>query len=110
MVSNIYIYTSYIPNYFYIDSLLDATINSDTIHLSKCRPALSEDDTIVEELQSTKDGSNGSCNQDTLKANRNGAGHHKLNNGNGNGKANNRPKVATILRNPSMRDREVLCE
>ncbi|XP_017074532.1 protein sprint isoform X2 [Drosophila eugracilis] len=85
----------------------DATINSDTIHLSKCRPALSEDDTIIEELQSTKDGSNGSCNQDTLKANRNGAGHHKLNN---NGKANpSRPKVATILRNPSMRDREVLC-
>ncbi|XP_039500862.1 protein sprint isoform X3 [Drosophila santomea] len=90
----------------------DATINSDTIHLSKCRPALSEDDTIIEELQSTKDGSNGSCNQDTLKANRNGAGHHKPNNtGNtNNGKANNsRPKVATILRNPSMRDREVLC-
>ncbi|EDX16540.1 GD24547 [Drosophila simulans] len=87
----------------------DATINSDTIHLSKCRPALSEDDTIIEELQSTKDGSNGSCNQDTLKANRNGAGHHKPNN-TGNGKANSRPKVATILRNPSMRDREVLCE
>ncbi|KAH8287693.1 hypothetical protein KR054_011728 [Drosophila jambulina] len=86
----------------------DATINSDTIHLSKCRPALSEDDTIVEELQSTKDGSNGSCNQDTLKANRNnGAGHqHNL----GHNKASNsRPKVATILRNPSMRDREVLC-
>ncbi|XP_016942243.2 protein sprint isoform X4 [Drosophila suzukii] len=86
----------------------DATINSDTIHLSKCRPALSEDDTIIEELQSTKDGSNGSCNQDTLKANRNGAGHQKLNN-TGNGKTNGRPKVATILRNPSMRDREVLC-
>ncbi|XP_050745370.1 protein sprint isoform X3 [Drosophila biarmipes] len=86
----------------------DATINSDTIHLSKCRPALSEDDTIIEELQSTKDGSTGSCNQDTLKANRNGAGHQKLSNG-GNGKANSRPKVATILRNPSMRDREVLC-
>ncbi|XP_017002250.3 protein sprint isoform X1 [Drosophila takahashii] len=87
----------------------DATINSDTIHLSKCRPALSEDDTIAEELQSTKDGSNGSCNQDTLKANRNGgAGHHKPNNTT-NGKANSRPKVATILRNPSMRDREVLC-
>ncbi|KAH8421465.1 hypothetical protein KR009_008556, partial [Drosophila setifemur] len=84
----------------------DATINSDTIHLSKCRPALSEDDTIIEELQSTKDGSNSSCNQDTLKANRNGAGHHhshmnKANQG--------RQKVATILRNPSMRDREVLC-
>uniref|UniRef100_A0A6P4FNN2 Protein sprint isoform X1 n=1 Tax=Drosophila rhopaloa TaxID=1041015 RepID=A0A6P4FNN2_DRORH len=86
----------------------DATINSDTIHLSKCRPALSEDDTIIEELQSTKDGSNSSCNQDTLKANRNGAGHHKPNNA-GNGKGNSRPKVATILRNPSMRDREVLC-
>ncbi|XP_017035272.1 protein sprint isoform X1 [Drosophila kikkawai] len=87
----------------------DATINSDTIHLSKCRPALSEDDTIVEELQSTKDGS--SSNQDTLKANRNaggGAGHHH--NLNHNNKASNsRPKVATILRNPSMRDREVLC-
>ncbi|XP_043661159.1 protein sprint isoform X4 [Drosophila teissieri] len=90
----------------------DATINSDTIHLSKCRPALSEDDTIIEELQSTKDGSNGSCNQDTLKANRHGAGHHKPNNtgSTSNGKANSsRPKVATILRNPSMRDREVLC-
>ncbi|KAH8238340.1 hypothetical protein KR032_004299, partial [Drosophila birchii] len=86
----------------------DATINSDTIHLSKCRPALSEDDTIVEELQSTKDGSNGSCNQDTLKANRNGgAGHHH--NLNHNKASNSRPKVATILRNPSMRDREVLC-
>ncbi|XP_020805788.1 protein sprint isoform X2 [Drosophila serrata] len=87
----------------------DATINSDTIHLSKCRPALSEDDTIVEELQSTKDGSNGSCNQDTLKANRNGggAGHHQ--NLNHNKASNSRPKVATILRNPSMRDREVLC-
>ncbi|XP_017119336.1 protein sprint isoform X3 [Drosophila elegans] len=87
----------------------DATINSDTIHLSKCRPALSEDDTIIEELQSTKDGSNASCNQDTLKANRNGAGHHKPNNAGHNGKANSRTKVATILRNPSMRDREVLC-
>ncbi|KAH8306581.1 hypothetical protein KR018_002850, partial [Drosophila ironensis] len=89
----------------------DATINSDTIHLSKCRPALSEDDTIIEELQSTKDGSNSSCNQDTLKASRTGAGHHnhQNGNGNGNGKASGRPKVATILRNPSMRDREVLC-
>lgn len=86
-------------------SLADATMNSDTIHLSKCRPALSEDDTIVEEFSSTKDGSNSSCNQDTLKANKN---HHN-GNGNGNGKAI-RPKVATILRNPSMRDREILCK
>ncbi|EDW29727.1 GL14882 [Drosophila persimilis] len=87
----------------------DTTLNSDTIHLSKCRPALSEDDTIVEELSSTKDGSTSSCNQDTLKANRNGAGHHNHNNCSG--KATSRPKVATILRNPSMRDRdrEVLC-
>ncbi|XP_041447850.1 protein sprint isoform X1 [Drosophila obscura] len=89
----------------------DTTLNSDTIHLSKCRPALSEDDTIVEELSSTKDGSNSSCNQDTLKANRNGAGHHNHNHNHNNcsAKANSRPKVATILRNPSMRDREVLC-
>ncbi|XP_034671395.1 protein sprint isoform X2 [Drosophila subobscura] len=85
----------------------DTTLNSDTIHLSKCRPALSEDDTIFEELSSTKDGSHSSCNQDTLKANRNGAGHHNHNNCSG--KATSRPKVATILRNPSMRDREVLC-
>ncbi|SPP89245.1 protein sprint isoform X3 [Drosophila guanche] len=85
----------------------DTTLNSDTIHLSKCRPALSEDDTIVEELSSTKDVSHSCCNQDTLKANRNGAGHHNHNNCSG--KATSRPKVATILRNPSMRDREVLC-
>lgn len=84
----------------------DATINSDTIHLSKCRPALSEDDTIVEEYSSTKDGSNSSCNQDTLKANRNATSAGA---GSNNNKAL-RPKVATILRNPSMRDREILCE
>ncbi|KAM8718465.1 hypothetical protein ACLKA7_001641 [Drosophila subpalustris] len=91
----------------------DATMNSDTIHLSKCRPALSEDDTIIEEFSSTKDGSNNSCNQDTLKANKNGnsvgAGAGSNNNINNNSKAI-RPKVATILRNPSMRDREILCE
>lgn len=82
-------------------------MNSDTIHLSKCRSALSEDDTIVEEFSSTKDGgSNSSCNQDTLKANKNG---HNNNNNSNNGKAI-RPKVATILRNPSMRDREILCK
>ncbi|EDW00152.1 GH12710, partial [Drosophila grimshawi] len=83
----------------------DATINSDTIHLSKCRPALSEDDTIIEEFSSTKDGSNSSCNQDTLKANKNGTSAGA---GTNNNKAI-RPKVATILRNPSMRDREILC-
>ncbi|XP_054730490.1 protein sprint isoform X1 [Anastrepha obliqua] len=64
----------------------DATIASDTIHFSKCRPVVSEDDTIIEEL-STKE-----SNQDTLKAK----------------KCNGRQKVATILRNPSMRDREIL--
>ncbi|KAM7346393.1 src homology 2 domain-containing protein sprint isoform 2-T2 [Cochliomyia hominivorax] len=64
----------------------DTTLTSDTIHLSKCRPALSEDDTIIEEL-STKDLNN----QDTLKP--------KKSNG----------KHATILRNPSIRDREILC-
>uniref|UniRef100_A0A0K8UX27 Protein sprint n=1 Tax=Bactrocera latifrons TaxID=174628 RepID=A0A0K8UX27_BACLA len=64
----------------------DATITSDTIHFSKCRPVVSEDDTIIEEL-STKE-----SNQDTLKAK----------------KSNSRQKVATILRNPSMRDREIL--
>ncbi|XP_036339561.1 protein sprint isoform X2 [Rhagoletis pomonella] len=64
----------------------DTTIASDTIHFSKCRPVVSEDDTIIEEL-STKE----SC-QDTLKAK----------------KCNGRQKVATILRNPSMRDREIL--
>ncbi|XP_017870792.1 PREDICTED: protein sprint isoform X3 [Drosophila arizonae] len=89
----------------------DATINSDTIHLSKCRPALSEDDTIIEEFSSTKDGSTSSCNQDTLKANKNGtsAGAGSNNNNNNNSKQAMRPKVATILRNPSMRDREILC-
>lgn len=66
--------------------LLDTTITSDTIHFSKCRPVVSEDDTIIEEL-STKE-----SNQDTLKAK----------------KSNSRQKVATILRNPSMRDREIL--
>ncbi|XP_037936204.1 protein sprint-like [Teleopsis dalmanni] len=64
----------------------DNTLNSDTIHLSKCRPVVSEDDTIIEEL-STKE-----LNQDTLKA-----------------RKGNRQKVATILRHPSIRDREVLC-
>ncbi|XP_037812927.1 protein sprint isoform X2 [Lucilia sericata] len=64
----------------------DTTINSDTIHLSKCRPALSEDDTIIEEL-STKDLNN----QDTLKPKKSSGKH------------------ATILRNPSIRDREILC-
>ncbi|XP_023158949.1 protein sprint isoform X2 [Ceratitis capitata] len=64
----------------------DATLTSDTIHFSKCRPVVSEDDTIIEEL-STKE-----SNQDTLKAK----------------KSNGRQKVATILRNPSMRDREIL--
>ncbi|XP_036227060.2 protein sprint isoform X2 [Bactrocera oleae] len=64
----------------------DTTITSDTIHFSKCRPVVSEDDTIIEEL-STKE-----SNQDTLKAK----------------KSNSRQKVATILRNPSMRDREIL--
>ncbi|XP_058978975.1 protein sprint isoform X2 [Musca domestica] len=64
----------------------DATINSDTIHLSKCRPVLSEDDTIIEEL-STKE-LNG---QDTLKPKKTSGKH------------------ATILRNPSIRDREILC-
>ncbi|XP_030381882.1 protein sprint isoform X2 [Scaptodrosophila lebanonensis] len=79
----------------------EMTLTSDTIHLSKCPPAVSEDDTIVEELNSTKDGSHSgsSCNQDTLKANKNGASNNKV----------CRPKVATILRNPSMRDREILC-
>ncbi|XP_023031144.1 protein sprint isoform X2 [Drosophila willistoni] len=90
----------------------DATINSDTIHLSKCRPALSEDDTIIEEYSSTKDGSQ--SGQDTLKANKNGGSqtinNNSNNNNNNNAKqSNNRPKVATIVRNPSMRDREVLC-
>ncbi|XP_067637546.1 protein sprint isoform X2 [Eurosta solidaginis] len=64
----------------------DVTINSDTIHFSKCRPVVSEDDTLVEEL-STKE-----SNQDTLKAK----------------KSHARQKVATIIRNPSMRDREIL--
>lgn len=70
-----------------IASLSDATINSDTIHLSKCRPVLSEDDTIIEEL-STKE-LNG---QDTLKPKKTSGKH------------------ATILRNPSIRDREILCK
>ncbi|KAH8265165.1 hypothetical protein KR044_010618, partial [Drosophila immigrans] len=93
----------------------DATMNSDTIHLSKCRPALSEDDTIIEEFSSTKDGSTSSCNQDTLKANKNGNNNHNNasagagNNNIGNNIKAMRPKVATILRNPSMRDREILC-
>lgn len=86
----------------------DATINSDSIHLSKCRPALSEDDTIIEEFSSTKDGSNSSCNQDTLKANKNATGAGAGSNNNNNKAI--RPKVATILRNPSMRDREILCK
>uniref|UniRef100_A0A1I8Q804 Protein sprint n=1 Tax=Stomoxys calcitrans TaxID=35570 RepID=A0A1I8Q804_STOCA len=64
----------------------DTTLNSDTIHLSKCRPALSEDDTIIEEL-STKELNS----QDTLKPKKTGGKH------------------ATILRNPSIRDREILC-
>lgn len=68
--------------------IVDTTINSDTIHLSKCRPALSEDDTILEEL-STKDLNN----QDTLKPKKSNGGKH-----------------ATILRNPSIRDREILCK
>ncbi|XP_075155650.1 src homology 2 domain-containing protein sprint isoform X3 [Haematobia irritans] len=64
----------------------DTTINSDTIHLSKCRPALSEDDTIIEELCTKELNSH-----DTLKPKKTGGKH------------------ATILRNPSVRDREILC-
>lgn len=75
------------------DSFLppDDSITSDSIHLSKCRPTLmSEDDSTIIEDISTKD------SQSTLKANR---PKYQTTN----------QKVATILRNPSMRDREILC-
>ncbi|KAL9886499.1 src homology 2 domain-containing protein sprint isoform 2-T2 [Glossina fuscipes fuscipes] len=64
----------------------DTTTTSDSIHLSKCRPVVSEDDTIIEELN-TKE----IDNQDTLKPKKTCTRH------------------ATILRNPSIRDREILC-
>lgn len=65
------------------------TDTSDSIHLSKCRPALcnSEDDTIMEEPTFTTN-------------------NHKE-------QSNHQPqqqKVATILRTRSCRDREVLCK
>ncbi|KAI9582269.1 hypothetical protein GQX74_015392 [Glossina fuscipes] len=63
----------------------DTTTTSDSIHLSKCRPVVSEDDTIIEELN-TKE----IDNQDTLKPKKTCTRH------------------ATILRNPSIRDREIL--
>ncbi|XP_055904339.1 protein sprint isoform X2 [Eupeodes corollae] len=75
------------------DSFLppDDSITSESIHLSKCRPTLmSEDDSTIIEDISTKD------SQGTLKANR---PRYQATN----------QKVATILRNPSMRDREILC-
>lgn len=65
------------------------TDTSESIHLSKCRPALcnSEDDTIMEEPTFTTN-------------------NHK-------DQQNHQPqqqKVATILRTRSCRDREVLCK
>ncbi|XP_037918513.1 protein sprint isoform X4 [Hermetia illucens] len=77
------------------DSFLPHDDTSDTIHMSKCRPILcnSEDDTIIEE-STLKD------NQGTLKGNNNTCS---------NSCSDNQQKIATILRNRSCRDRDVLC-
>lgn len=66
--------------YFYPPDL------SETIHLSKCRSAISEDDTIMEESMY----SNGVQKEKSVTS------QHQ--------------KVATILRSRSCRDREILCK
>lgn len=69
--------------------LLFFTKDSSTIHLSKCRPAISEDETIIEDSSViTK------SNANTIQ--RNPLLHSQ--------------KVATILRHRSYRDREILSE
>ncbi|XP_037036638.1 protein sprint isoform X2 [Bradysia coprophila] len=70
------------------DSFLPHDDTSDSIHLSKCRPALcnSEDDTIMEEATFTTNNHKEQQNHQQQPA-----------------------KVATILRTRSCRDREVLC-
>jgi Ras and Rab interactor 2/3 len=67
---------------------------SDTIHMSKCRSALcqSDDDTIAEEHSTT-----------TLT-------RHEHNNNQGGKSYLSQNKVATIVRNRSCRDREMLCK
>jgi Ras and Rab interactor 2/3 len=75
---------------------------SDTIHLSKCRSALgqSEDDTIVEDHSSATLTRHESNNNHTKGGHNEGKGYLAAQNN----------KVATIVRNRSCRDREVLCE
>lgn len=71
---------------------IDTTLTSDTIHFSKYRPVISEDDSLTDDFMA-KDISLGSSTEALRTVTRKPRCRH-----------------ATILRNPSIRDREILCK